>query len=80
MWTPWKNRSGAAKVLLILVTLLLIASGLCGMQLFITSHAGETGNVILPIFMVLGSVELFVIFGSAVVLSVPWFTGELWHL
>ena len=42
----------------LLVTVLLVASGLCGLQWAIIAGAGERGGVLVPVFMVAGAVEL----------------------
>jgi hypothetical protein len=66
MWTPWKNRKGIAKILMIFVTLLLVASGLCGVQIYLLNHGSGSGNVLAPIFMLTGVIELVVIAVAAV--------------
>jgi hypothetical protein len=63
---PWTNRTGPAKALAISMTILLVASGLCGLQIAIMKVAGQNAPVFTAVFMVTGLIELGVMAASAV--------------
>jgi hypothetical protein len=67
MKAPWTNLEGPAKALAISVTVLLVASGLCGMQIAIMKVAGQNAPVFTTVFMITGLIELGVMVLSAVV-------------
>ena len=70
-----KKRSGVAKLLMILVCILLVASGMCGLQMYLLNNGSQLGNTLPVIFAALGLVEMIVIaltFFAIVVLLVYW--------
>jgi len=75
MSMPWSKFEGPAKVLMILVTILLVSLGLCGLQWGIFSGIADTrsGGFFVGIFLVLGYAELLAIavslVGTVVVLA-----------
>jgi hypothetical protein len=65
MKIPWKNLEGPARLLLICLTVLLIAGGLCGLQ-FVLS-ASLYGRRMPSFFMLIGILELIAILVSGLV-------------
>ena len=64
MKVPWQNLEGPARLLVISLTVLLVAAGLCGLQFVLNVSA--YGNM--PRFLVLiGLIELIAIVVSALV-------------
>jgi hypothetical protein len=55
---PWSKLEGPAKWLVVFITILLVSSGLCGLQMLIAN--GGQGNVggLIPVFIVLGFFEI----------------------
>lgn len=67
MRAPWSNLEGPARLLVICLTILLVASGLCDLQLLITNGGnGGTDSLAIP-FIILGFIELGVMLISAFV-------------
>jgi hypothetical protein len=80
MKMPWSNLEGAAKVLAICGAVLLVSSGLCGLQWVIVLDAGGGGEALVNFIMALGIIELAAIAGSIVVGAVAffiWATGAV---
>ncbi len=66
MSPPWSRLEGPARLLVTCFVILLVAGGLCGMQLYILNLTPNNG-VLGSLFMVTGAVELAAILASAVV-------------
>ena len=72
---PWSNLIGIPKALVVCIAVLLVSSGLCGMQWAIASALKGDGGAIGGLFMLTGIVELFVMVVSAcgiVLLLIVW--------
>jgi hypothetical protein len=67
MKMPWSNLEGPAKLLAICAAVLLVSSGLCGLQLFLAGAAYGRSDGLTILFAVLGVVELIAMAGSVVV-------------
>ena len=61
MWTPWNNRTEPQKRIAILTVVLLISSGLCGLQYVYWSDLYNLGDWGFFFFASLGILELLVI-------------------
>jgi hypothetical protein len=63
MRMPWSKFEGPARLLMLFVTILLVASGLCGLQwVIVTGMAGSgAGGYIFVVLIGLGYAELFAI-------------------
>ena len=68
---PWRNLEGPAKLLAICGVVLLVSSGLCGLQWFLTM--GGNGGSFDALFVPLGIIELIAVAGSIVVGVVAFF-------
>jgi hypothetical protein len=82
MWKPWRNFEGPAKLLVILATIFLISSGLCGLQLAV-ANLGRVGDSVAGALMPLGVIELIAILLSAtgiVIVLVFWATRSAYRL
>jgi hypothetical protein len=82
MWKPWQNSKGPAKLLVILATIFLISSGLCGLQ-FALANPGRVGDSVAGALMPLGSLELIAILLSAagiVIVLVFWAVRTVYRL
>lgn len=66
MKTPWRNLQGPAKWLVIFTTTLLVASGLCGLQLLVLNSNLGAPNWLGTVFVILGFVEISAIIISAI--------------
>ena len=67
MSMPWKDLHGAAKVLVICLTVLLVAGGLCGVQSALLSGARFLPDSWAEVFIVTGVIELIAMLASVVV-------------
>jgi hypothetical protein len=66
MKTPWQNLQGPAKWLVLFATILLVASGLCGLQLLMVNSNMYAPNWIGNVFLILGFVEIIAIVISTI--------------
>ena len=67
MKLSWSNLTVPAKAVVICITILLVASGLCGLQwTFVGKHWDNNHNVMIALFMLTGVIELLVMALSAV--------------
>lgn len=83
MNTPWGRFEGLTKLLVICATVLLLASGLCGMQWFIAISSGSSGGGLGTPLIPLGVIELIAIALSMVgivVILVFWCARSLYFL
>ena len=72
---PWSKLQGPARWLVIFIAILLVASGLCGLQLLVANHGQGNAGALIPVFIILGCVELGAIVVSAagaIVALVVW--------
>jgi hypothetical protein len=74
---PWNNLQGPAKVLAISVAVLLVAAGLCGVQVTILSGLRGNSPSLESVFMLTGFVELgaMLIAGIVAVVSILAWIG-----
>jgi len=66
MSMPWDRFEGPLKWLVMFVTILLVASGLCGLQLLILNDGQNGANGLASVFMITGLFELGAMAVSAV--------------
>ena len=66
MSPPWSRLEGPARLLVNCVVILLIAGGLCGLQLFTLNFTSNNG-ALTSLLMVTGAVELAAMLASALV-------------
>jgi hypothetical protein len=69
MNVPWRNLEGPAKLLAICVVVLLVASGLCGLQwmIFVGGMGGNGDSGLMNVFISLGILELTAMAASVVI-------------
>lgn len=82
MWKPWRNVEGPAKVLVVFVTMLLVATGLCGVQWFLFAIGGRDLGAFMTVIFVLGYLELAVmaisLAGAVITLLWMGIRGLIW--
>jgi hypothetical protein len=69
MNVPWRNLDGPAKLLAICGVVLLVASGLCGLQwmIFVGGMGGNGDSGLMNVFIPLGILELTAMAASGVI-------------
>jgi hypothetical protein len=65
MKMPWSRLEGPAKLLVMCLTILLVASGMCGLQ-WVVGSSGNAGNTMAAFLIPLGIIELIAIGLSAI--------------
>jgi uncharacterized membrane protein SpoIIM required for sporulation len=81
MSKPWSEFEGFAKALVICVVVMLVSSGLCGVQWFLATQLGNYGGALSGVLIPLGIIELvaIVVSGSAaVVILLAWAARTLY--
>ncbi len=81
MKAPWSNLEGPAKWLVIAVVVLLVSSGLCGLQIAMVAGGNQYGALFTRLFMFTGAVEVIVMALSAcgiVVSLIIWIATALY--